>query len=153
MELKERLSGDLKGAMKSRDDFKVGTLRFLLSSIQAREIEKRGKGLGGLLTDEEVVEVLKKEAKKRRESFEIYIKGGRSDLAEKEKKELECIQSYLPPEMSDADLEKIVEEALASVQPAGPKDFGRVMGEAMKRAKGAAEASRVQQLVKEKMNS
>ncbi len=153
MELKERISGDLKEAMKSRDDFKVGTLRFLLSSIQTREIEKRGKGLEGQLTNEEVVEVLKKEAKKRRESFEIYVEGGRNDLAEKEKKELECIQLYLPPEMSDADLEKIVEEALASVQPAGPKDFGKVMGEAMKRAKGAAEASRVQQLVKEKMNS
>ena len=153
MELKKRISGDLKEAMKSRDDFKVGTLRFLLSSIQAREIEKRGKGLGEELTDEEVMEVLKKEAKKRRESFEIYEKGGRSDLAEKEKKELEYIRSYLPPEMSDADLEKIVEEALVSVQPVGPKDFGRVMNDAMKRVKGAAEASRVQQLVKKKLSS
>ncbi len=153
MELKERISGDLKEAMRSRDDFKVGTLRFLLSSIQTREIEKRGNGLGEKLTDEEVEEVLKKEAKKRRESFEVYEKGGRSDLAEKEKKELECIRSYLPPEMSDADLEKIVEEAIVSVRPAGPKDFGKVIGEVMKRAKGGAEASRVGQLVKEKLSS
>ncbi len=85
MELKKRISGDLKEAMKSRDDFKVGTLRFLLSSIQAREIEKRGKGLGEELTDEEVMEVLKKEAKKRRESFEIYEKGGKKRFSRERK--------------------------------------------------------------------
>lgn len=151
MGLKEKMNEDLKGAMKSRDEFKIGTLRFLLSSIQGREIENRGKGLGETLTEEEVTEVLKKEAKKRKESFEVYTRGGRNDLADKENQELNLIASYLPPEMSDGDLEKIVDGAVASVRPAGPQDFGRVMGEAMKRAKGAADASRVSRMVKNKI--
>lgn len=150
MGLKEKINGDLKEAMKSRDEFKTGTLRFLLSSIQSKEIEKRGKGLGETLTEEEMMEVLKKEAKKRRESIDVYTQGGRNDLAEKERHELDLIASYLPPEMSDADLEKVVAAAIAAVEPAGPKDFGKVMGEAMKRAAGAAEASRVSRMVKEK---
>ena len=145
------MNEDLKGAMKSRDEFKIGTLRFLLSSIQGREIENRGKGLGETLTEEEVTEVLKKEAKKRRESSEVYTRGGRNDLADKENQELNLIASYLPPEMSDEDLAKIVDEAIASVRPAGPQDFGRVMGEAMKRAKGAADASRVSSAIKKKI--
>ncbi len=153
MGLKEKINEDLKGAMKSRDEFTIGTLRFLLSSVQSKEIENRGKGLGETLTEEEVAEVLKKEAKKRRESFEVYTRGGRNDLADKEKQELNLITSYLPPEMSDGDLEKIVDEAIAAVRPAGPQDFGKVMGEAMKRAKGTADASRVSRMIKQKIGN
>lgn len=108
-------------------------MRFLSAAIHNREIEKRTKTGQAELSGEEVLEVLAREAKKRKEAAELYEKGNRPELAKKEIAELQIIKKYLPEEMSGAEIEKAVEAAVAKLQPAGAKDLGRVMGEAMKR--------------------
>ncbi|MBI1838746.1 MAG: GatB/YqeY domain-containing protein [Candidatus Colwellbacteria bacterium] len=132
----------MKSSLKSADSFGVGVLRMLLSSLKNREIEKRAQESG--LTDEEIVEVLRKEAKKRREAADIYLKSGRNDLGEKELAELNLIKSYLPPEI---DLKEI-EGAIRKVIDSGTRDFGTVMKEAMKELKGRAEAGTVSEIVR-----
>ena len=98
-----------------------------------------------------MLEVLAREAKKRKEAAELYEKGNRPELAKKEIAELQIIKKYLPEEMSGAEIEKAFEAAVAKLQPAGAKDLGRVMGEAMKILKGRAEAGVVHRLVKERL--
>jgi uncharacterized protein YqeY len=151
MSLKEKLNGDLKEAMKAGQEFEVGVFRFLLSSLHNKEIEKKGKGLEPELSDEEVVEVLIREAKKRKESIEAYSKGNRSDLAEKETKELEIIKNYLPEELSGEEIEKVVKAAIEKTGAREVKDFGKVMAEAMRELKGKADASIISEVVKKNL--
>lgn len=141
--LKEKLNKDLKESMKAGDVVKVGTLRMVLSGIQNREIEKRGKSKEEII-DSEVMEVIRKEAKKRKEAIEIYSKAGRNDLKDKESSELNIIQSYLPPELNEADIEKIVQKTIKD----GVKDFGGIMKIVMKEANGRASAGLVSKIVK-----
>ncbi len=152
MALKEKLKSDLKSALKSKNGERVNTLRFILSSIQNKEIEKRGKASGDLrgisLIDEEVIEVLSKEAKKRKEAAEIYSKANRSDLANKEIKELEIIKIYLPEQLGEEEIKKRIQELLKQFDIKSPKDFGRVMGEVMKELKEKADASLVSRIIK-----
>ncbi|MFH0712618.1 MAG: GatB/YqeY domain-containing protein [Candidatus Jorgensenbacteria bacterium] len=152
--LKDRLNKDLVVALKARDENKVATLRFLNSAIHNKEIDKRAQTSGGgeLLTDEETLAVLKNEAKKRKEAIELYDKGGRADLSGKEKSELEIIEEYLPAELGDGELEKIVAEAFSEVSPAGPADFGKVMGVAMKEVGGRASGDRVRDFIQRKLS-
>jgi len=102
--LHQRIKEDLKEALKAGDGFRVGTLRMVLSSLHNKEIEKKGKGQEPKLTEEETIEVLMNEAKKRKESNEAYLKGNRNDLADKEKKELEIITVYLPKQLSEEEI-------------------------------------------------
>ncbi|MDP2704738.1 MAG: GatB/YqeY domain-containing protein [bacterium] len=153
MTLKEKLQNDLKETLKSGDTEKRDTLRLLLSAVSNREIENKGRGKEGALTDEEVVEVLGKEAKKRKESIEAYTKGGRADLVEKEEKELQAIKAYLPEELGEEEIVNIVHEAIQVIRPESMKDFGKVMGEVAKRTKGRADNAKVSKLVKEKMQN
>jgi len=155
--LKDDLNEDLVQALKSKDELKTGTLRLILSALHNLEIEKRGKTgprAGGAsrdvpLTDEDVLDVLKREARKRKEAMELYRKGNRADLAGREEAELKIIGSYLPPEMSEEEVRKVVGEVVGRVKPGGPTDFGRTMGEAMRVLKGKADAGLVFKLVKE----
>ncbi len=140
---KEKLSGDLKESMKAGDSTKVGTLRMVLSAIQNRAIEKKAKSKE-YLTDDEITDVLRKEAKKRKEAIEIYSKASRDDLKNKEVSELNIIQSYLPPELGEADIEKIAKEAIK----AGAKDFGGVMKAVMKESKGRADSGLASAIIK-----
>ncbi len=142
MALLLRLNKDVKTALKSGDSLKVSTLRMILSSIHNREIEKRSKSKDAI-TDEEITDVLRKEAKKRKEAIEIYSKAGRADLKDKEAGELEIIQSYLPPEVGYEEIEKVVKSVIAL----GEREFGKVMKEAMKQLAGRAEARRVSELI------
>lgn len=151
MLLKEKLQSDLKETLKSGNTEKRDTLRLLLSAINNREIENKGKGKEGALSDEETVEVLGKEAKKRKESIEAYAKGGRSDLVAKEEGELQIIKTYLPEELGEEEIIKIVDEVIQTIHPESIKDFGKVMGEVTKRTKGRAEGAKVSKLVKERM--
>ncbi len=151
MDLKEKIEKDLKEALKSKDEFKVGALRFLLSSIKNKEIEKRGKGEGEVLSEKELEDLLRKEAKKRKESFDVFSNNGRGDLASREEGELKILEEYLPPSMSDEEILKIVNEVVAELQPASRKDFGRVMGEVIKRTGGFSDASKVSEMVKSKI--
>jgi len=151
--LQQKISNNLKEALKSGDAFKAGTLRLLISALHNKEIEKKGKGQESILSDEEVIEVLSREAKKRREASEIYSKGNRADLADKEKKELEIIMGFLPTQLSPEEIEKVILAVIEQVKPKGPKDFGRVMAEVMKELRGRAEAGVVSEIVKKKIGN
>lgn len=153
--MKEKILQDIKEAMKAKDELKLSVLRMLSSAIKNRELEKRGKtGNEETLNDEEVMVAIRSEVKKRKDAVEQFSKGGREDLASKEKHELAVLESYLPAEMSDEELEKVVTGVVSSLGEVTQKDFGRVMGEVMKKVKGlpaqAGQASgdRVTALVK-----
>ncbi len=145
------ITENLKQAMKAGREFEVGIFRMVLASIHNREIEKKSKNKDAEpgLSDEEIIEVLSKEAKKRKEAIEAYKKGGRNDLAEKEAKELEIIKKYLPEEMPVEEIEKVVKAAIEKTGAKEIKDFGKVMGEAMKELKSKADASTVSEVIKE----
>lgn len=142
MSLKEKLDADLKAAMKNADAFRVGVLRLLKSAIQNETIAKRGAD--GILSDEEVLSVLKREAKKRKESIAIYTESGRDDLADIEIKELDFLSEYLPAEISREEIEKTVKEIVDS----GVVEFSAAMKEAMSRFRGAADGKVVSEVVR-----
>jgi len=144
MPLKERISSDLKIAMKNADSFRVGVLRLLASAFQNEAIAKRTRREEGDITEEEVISVLKKEAKKRRESIDVYQAAARTDLADNEKKELEIIKEYLPPELSLEEIEAVVKRLADS----GITDFSSLMKSAMAEFKGAADGKTVSEAVK-----
>ncbi len=150
MALREQLAADLKAAMKSGDTQSVSLLRMVISAVNNKEIEKKMKGVAGELTDEDVLSVLMTEAKKRKDSIDAFTKGGRQDLADKEKKELEVMQKYLPKQMSREEVDKIVE---ATVKKVGSKEIGPVMKAVMAELRGKADSGLVSQLVKEKLGS
>lgn len=149
MTLRERISGDIKTAMKAGDSGKLTTLRGLISVLNNKGIEKRAKtGTEEPMTDEEVTNALLTEAKKRKESMEVFKTGGRADLAENEAKELAIIQEYLPKQLS-------AEETLAAVEAAltksGAKEFGPAMKAVMAELRGKADAALVTEIVKKKL--
>jgi len=146
--LHQKISDNLKETMKAGQKFEVGVLRMLLSVLHNKEIEKKGRGLEPALLDDEAIEVLSREAKKRKEAVEIYQKAGRRDLAEKEARELEIVKKYLPEQLSGEKIKKIVAAAVEKTGAKNIKDFGKAMGEAMKELKGRAEASIVSEAVK-----
>lgn len=149
--LQEKINKDLVQALKNKEEIKVQTLRLLSSVIHNREIEKRAKGQAPELDDDEVLEVVSREVKKRKEAAALYLKGGRPELAEKENAEAQVLQTYLPPELSDEEIERVLEGVILKIKPAGEADFGRLMGEAMKELRGRAEASLVARKLHEKL--
>ncbi|OGM89800.1 hypothetical protein A3J77_01290, partial [Candidatus Wolfebacteria bacterium RBG_13_41_7] len=141
--LNQKISEDLKEAMKAGKEFETGVLRMLLSSLHNKEIEKRGKSEDSALSDEEIVEVLSKEAKKRKEAAEIFNNAGRQNLAEKELRELELVKKYLPEQVGAEEIERVVKAVIERIvkDPEGKQAsygarFGKVMAEAMKDLKG-----------------
>jgi len=138
-----QINDDLKEAMKGKDAATLSTLRMLIAAARNKEITLR-EGGEAELTDEQIIEVVSSEIKKRRDSAEAYTSGGRPELAEKETAEIATLQKYLPAQLSDEELEKIVKEVIAS----GADNFGKVMGQVMARAKGKADGGKVGELVK-----
>ena len=151
MSLHKKIQDDLTSALKAGDGFRVGVLRMLSSSLHNRSIEKKGKGQDTELTDEEALEILGREAKKRKEAAELYEKGGRSDLSAKEKQEFILVKAYLPEDVGDEEIGKVIEGVLANMGKVTQKEFGKVMGEVMKQLKGRADASAVSALVKKRL--
>ncbi|HEX9860841.1 MAG TPA: GatB/YqeY domain-containing protein [Nitrospirota bacterium] len=143
MSIKERLSEELKLAMKARDNTRISTIRMVVSIIKNREIDGRTT-----LDDEAALAVLTTYAKQRRDSIEQYEKGGRADLVEKEKAELAIILSFMPEQMGEAEVEALVIQAVKDSGAAGPKDMGKVMKELMPKVKGKADGKLVNELVK-----
>lgn len=144
----EKIKSDLKESLREKDDLRVSTLRFLLSALHNREIEKRKD-----LTDEDVIAVLQKQTKERKESIEAFKKGGRDDLVQKEQAELEILNKYLPQQISEEELGKIIDEVIKESGATGPADFGKVMGGVMGRVKGRVDGSLVVEVVKKILNS
>ncbi|MBT9310906.1 GatB/YqeY domain-containing protein [Leptothoe kymatousa] len=150
MSLKDRISDEIKAAMKARDKVRLETVRGIKKVILEKETEVRPKGQDAL-TPEQEIEVVTQLAKQRKDSIEQYKKAGRDDLAEKEAQELAILQEYLPEQMSDADIEAAIDEIIAQTGASGPREMGKVMGPAMKKMKGKADGAKVQALVKSKL--
>jgi uncharacterized protein YqeY len=144
-----KIKADTLEAMKARDEARLGTLRLLSAALHNREIEKRTKGEDGELAENDILDVIRREVKKRREAIELYEKGKRRDLVDKESGELKILEAYLPPALSPEEIKKIVDAVVAETKPSGPKDFGRVMGVAMQKVAGRAPAGDVANAVRE----
>lgn len=154
MTFKEKIHQDLNEALKSKEELKTSVLRLLSSSILNKEKEKRYKSGGAEdvpLTDEEIIDVIFSEAKKRKEAIDLYEKGGRQELAKKEKDELEILQKYLPEQLSEEELKKLVKTAVARTGAKEQKDMGKVMGVLMQQVKGRADGSLISKIVKESL--
>jgi len=148
MSLIEKIDTDLKAAMKSSNKAAVSTLRLVKSALKYKQIEK-----GGDLTDDDVVSVLSSLVKQRRDSIEQYEKGGREDLAAVEKNEIEIIRQYLPAQLSEEEIEAVINAAVEELGASGQKDIGNVMKAVMPRLKGRADGKKVNALVSKRLSS
>jgi len=165
MNLKQKIQNDLRNALKEKKDIEVMTLRMLNAQVINKEKEKRNKlskeeGIAeeelvdkSQLNDEEIIDVIFSEVKKRREAILEYEKGNRKDLAEKEKKERGILKKYLPEQLSEEELKNLVKEAIQKVKATEIKDIGKVMAELMPKVKGKAEGGLVSKLIKELLSS
>ena len=149
MSLKEKINDDLKEAMKSQDNVRIETLR----SIRAEILKMDKSGMNREMTPEEEIQLLSKQSKMRKESIEVFESNGREDLAEKEKAQLVIIEKYLPEQMSEEDAKEIVNKIIADFGEITPKDFGKVMGAAMKELKGKVDGKIIQDIVKSKIGA
>ena len=140
----EKVQADMYTAMKSGDKEKANTLRNVLSKLKDKQIEKREA-----LTSEEEIKILQTLVKQRKESIELYEKGGRNELVVIEKREMEIINSYLPKMMSDDSIKNIVESVIESVEANSIADMGKVMPEVMKQGKGLIDGKTAQKFVSE----
>jgi len=149
MSIKEQLKNDLTEAIRGRDEITSGTIRMVLTAITNEEVA--GKE-ARVLSDEEVITVLSREAKKRREAAEAFESAGRADKSALEKSEGEVIAKYLPTQLSEADIAAIITEAIASTGAQGPGDMGKVMGAVKPKIAGKADGGLVSALVKAALN-
>ncbi len=147
MGIQEKLLEDMKEAMKAGDRVRLDTIRGLRAMLKDAQIAKQAE-----LDEADVIRVLQSAAKKRREAIELYRKGGRQDLAEKEQRELEIIESYLPEMMSPEEIEKHVEAIIERVGAVSLRDLGKVMSEAMRELRGKADGRQVQEIVRKKLS-
>ena len=145
MALKEKLQSDLTDAIRARDEVKSGTVRMLLAAITTEEVA--GKA-ARVLNDAEIITVLSREAKKRREAVEAYTQAKRDDLANKEKAEAAVIALYLPEQLSEDQIKQMITEAIAKTNAAGPAGMGLVMKELQPKIAGKADGGLVSTLVK-----
>jgi uncharacterized protein YqeY len=147
MDLQERLRKDLGQSMKAGEKIKVSTIRMVISEIKNAEIAKRGE-----LDDDELLSVLAREAKKRKEAIEEFKKGRRQDLVDRETEELGIIEDYLPEQLSANELQQIINETINEVGASSPGDMGKVMGHVMPKLKGRADGKLVNKIVREMLD-
>jgi len=147
MTLKERITEDMKGAMRAGEKERLGTIRLVLAAIKQREVDERIT-----LDDGQVLAVLEKMIKQRREAITQFESGGRADLVAKEQAELTLLQTYLPAQLSEAEIDALVAEAIASTGAASIKDMGKVMGIVKAKAQGKADMGAVSARIKQKLS-
>ena len=162
MEVKQQIQNNIKEFLKAGDNLASSTLRMALAAVISKEKEKRfrvSKERPDLkeqdlikeseLTNEETIGVLLSEIKKRKDAIALYEKGSRMELADKEKREIEILQKYLPEQLSSEELKKLVEESIAKVGAKEVKDIGKIMADLMPKAKGKADTGEISKIVKE----
>ena len=160
--IKQQIQSDVTNALKSKDQFTSGVLRMTLAAITSKEKEKRYKiskerpdlkeedlVKESELADEQVVDVLSSEVKKRRDAIALYEKGNRPELAENEKKEIAVLQKYLPEQLSAEEIKKLIEESINKVGATEMKDMGKVMADLSPKIKGKADNGQVSKIIKE----
>lgn len=148
--LKQKLQEELKQSMLVRNELKTSVLRLLLSAINYYEIQKGGAGYEA--TDEDALSVIAREARQRRDSIEEFKKANRPELVEKEEKELEMLQVYLPQQMSEVEIKILVKEAVSQTGAKTMADMGKVMGALMPKVKGKADGGMVSKIVRESLS-
>jgi len=162
MVLRQQIQSDLNEAVKEKEALRSSVFRLLLAAINNKETEKRTKiwkakpkasvqelEKESKLTDEEIIDVVSSEIKKRRESIELFERGGKQDMADKEKKEAEILGKYLPEQLSEEEIKKLAKAAVEKVGAKEQKDMGKVMGMLTPQIKGKADMSLVSKIVKE----
>ncbi len=148
---KQKLQEELKQSMLARDELRTSVLRMLLSAINYYEIKKGGAGYEA--SEEDVLAVSQNQAKQRRDSIEQFKSAGRQELVDKEQKELEILEVYLPAQMSEEEVRKLVEETVKAAGATTPADIGKVMGVLMPKIKGKADGGLVSKIVKESLSA
>ena len=143
MTLKERITEDMKAAMRASEKERLSTIRLVQAAIKQREVDERI-----MLDDTQVLVVLEKMVKQRKESIAQFEQGGRKDLADKERREIELLQAYLPAQLSDSELDVLIRDAVAATGAASIKDMGKVMGVVKSKAAGRADMATVGARVK-----
>ncbi|AGV09603.1 GatB/YqeY domain-containing protein [Campylobacter coli] len=147
MNLKEQILNDIKEAMKQKDDFKRDTLRTLNAAFKQVEVDERIE-----LSDERILKIIASEIKKRKDAIELYSKGGREDLAQKEQKEIALFESYLPQQLSDEELQAALKEMIANLGVSSLKDQGLVMKEAKAKFGARVDGKRLNVTLRELLN-
>ncbi|WP_072216715.1 GatB/YqeY domain-containing protein [Campylobacter coli] len=147
MNLKEQILNDIKEAMKQKDDFKRDTLRTLNAAFKQVEVDERIE-----LSDERILKIITSEIKKRKDAIELYSKGGREDLAQKEQKEIALFESYLPQQLSDEELQAALKEMIANLGISSLKDQGLVMKEAKAKFGARVDGKRLNVTLRELLN-
>lgn len=148
MSLKDKITGDMKDAMRAGDKPRLGVIRLILAAIKQREVDERIT-----LDDTQVLAVLDKMVKQRRDSVSQFQTGNRQDLADKEQAEIELIQTYLPAQLSETELATLVADAIKTSGAAGIKDMGKVMGLLKPKVQGRADMGAVSALIKAKLGA
>lgn len=143
MTLKERITEDMKAAMRASDKERLSTIRLVQAAIKQREVDERIT-----LDDAQVLAVLEKMVKQRKESIAQFEQGGRKDLADKERQEIELLQAYLPAQLSDAEIDALIRDAVAAIGASSIRDMGKVMGVVKSKAAGRADMAAVGARVK-----
>lgn len=143
MSLKDRLTDDMKTAMKARDNETRDAIRYVLSALKNAEIDKRGE-----LSEDDELKLLRSQVKQRQDSIEQFRAGGREDLAEKEESQVKILEQYLPQQMSDEELDAFVKQGIADVGAESPKDMGKVMGALTAKADGRVDGRRLSAAVR-----
>ncbi len=146
MSILQNIESDLKSAIKNKDEIIVSTLRMLKSDI-AYEKARGSEDLG----EDQVLEIVNRAAKRRKESITEYEKADRNDLAEKERTELSIVQRYLPAQMSETEIESAIDDIISSIGEVSQKDFGKIMGQLMKDLKGKADGAQVKSILQKKL--
>lgn len=149
MEIREKIMADVKSAMVSKDTIKLNTLRFLQSAIKNKEIELRPNPI----SLDDVMGVIKKIVKQRKESIEQFSTAGRQDLVDQETAELKVMEAYMPAQLSKEQIEKLVADVIAATGAKSIKDMGTVMKEAQARSGGQADGKLLSEIIKAKLNS
>jgi uncharacterized protein len=147
-EAKARLSEEMKMALKGGEKVRLAALRLLSASVKNREVE-----LGHELTEEEFVEVVSREVKRRKEAAEAYAGAGRPELEAREREEQEVLEAYMPAQLSEEEVRSLVDEAVAATGASGPGDLGKVMGFVMGKAKGRVDGGDVNRLVRDRLGA
>ena len=150
MEIVDKIDKSLTDALKNKDQDRTLTLRSIISQKKQKEIEKRTQDKKNI-TDEDMILILNKMVKQRRESIELYKQGGRQDLVDKETKELKIIQEYLPEQLSEEEIKEICEQAINNLKASSLKDIGKVMGIIKSKYKGTVDLSIAGKILKDKL--
>ena len=148
MSLFNQINEDIKTAMKNKDAFKLSVIRMVKGSMQLEVINKKRD-----LNDDEVIAIIAKQIKMRKDSIEEFKKASRDDLVDKTQKEVDILETYMPEQLTEEEINKVIEEVFEIVKPTSPKDMGMIMKEISPKVKGKADMGLVNKLIKDKLNN